>query len=348
MKINRIELRNILAALKPGLAKREFVQQACHFMFSGTDITTFNDKVCISHPFEMDASFSVKGEEFFRLIDGMTDSEITLSLLENKVKVRSKSTTASMATIGDDQNTLPIIIDTLKKGMKNWQPLPNNFTEGLSLCSFSCNPDLTRGVDACVMVSDKFLVSKDVVRASLFTMNGVVDETLFIVGKEAQELSKFPVVEYCSDGKWGHFRTEDNVTFSCSLLSGSFPLDRMLTVYDTMSKLPHLGFPSELKSVVDSTVMLADITSDKSGKFVMIRIEDGEVIVKAENELGWVEKIIKTAYAGNPINININSKFLSQILDKSASLACQGNMVHFLSGSFQHVISTVNNSGESK
>lgn len=348
MKVDRLELRNILAALKPGLAKREFVQQACHFIFSGTDITTFNDKVCISHPFEMDASFSVKGEEFFRLIDGMTDTDVTISLVENKVKVRSKSTTASMATIADDQNTLPAIIETLKKGMKNWQPLPKNFTEGISLCSFSTSNDLTRGVDACVMVTDKFVLSKDTARASLFNMDGVVDDTLFIVGKEAMELSKFPVIEYCSDGKWGHFRTEDKVTFSCALLTGSFPIDKMFPVYENMSKLPHLDFPSDLKSTVDSTVMLADVTSDKSGKFVKIRIEQGEVFVKAENELGWVEKTIRAKYEGEPLDISINSKFLSQILDKATGLACQGNMVHFSSGSFQHIIMMLSASGAPK
>ena len=348
MKINRVELRNILAALKPGLAKREFVAQACHFIFSGKDVTTFNDKICISHPFEMDTAFSVKGMEFFSLIDGITDTEITIAVVDKKVKIRSKSTTASMATIADDQNTLPEIIETLKKKMKGWEPLPKTFTEGLSLCSFSTSPDLTRGVDACVQVTGNHCISKDVARSSLFTMDNSIPDEMFIVGKEAAELSKFPVVEYCTDGKWAHFRTEDEVTFSCSLLTGEFPLEKMFEIYNHLNDQPHIEFPSELKGTVDSVVMLASDIQDKTGRFVEIKIEEGDTTITAKNELGEVEKNLRNTYKGEPLMLIINSKFLSQILDKSTGMYCEGKMVHFQSGEFQHIIQTCTLLGESK
>ena len=52
MKIDRKELRNILAAIKPGLGKKEFVNQTCHFMFFPDKIATFNERICIMHPFK--------------------------------------------------------------------------------------------------------------------------------------------------------------------------------------------------------------------------------------------------------------------------------------------------------
>jgi DNA polymerase III sliding clamp (beta) subunit (PCNA family) len=166
----------------------------------------------------------------------------------------------------------------------------------------------------------------------------MIADDLFIVGKEAMELAKFPVIKYCTDGRWGHFRTADDITFSCSLLKGDFPLEKMMEFFNRMGKLPHIEFPSELKGIVDSVVMLASDILDKSGKFVNIRIEDGEIIIKAENELGWAEKALRTKYKGETLYISINSKFLSQILDKSTSLVCEGKMVHFSSGDFQHII----------
>jgi DNA polymerase III sliding clamp (beta) subunit (PCNA family) len=338
MKINRAELRNILSELRPGLAKREFIPQACHFIFSGTDVSTFNDKICISHPFEFETPFSVKGEEFFRLIDGISDTEITLAVVDNKIKVRSKSTTASMVTIGDDQNTLPEIIETLKQGMTDWKPLPKTFAEGISLCAFSACPDLTRGVNACVMIKDDRCYSLDTARSSMFYMDSAIEDELFIIAKEAAELAKFDIIEYCTDGRWGHFRTKDDVTFSCSLLKGSFPLEKMIGVFENMNKYAHIEFPPELKSLVDSVVMLASDILDKSGKFVKIKMEDGEVMVKADNDLGFVEKTMRTKYKGDPLFIPINSKFLSQILDKSTGLFCEGKMIHFHSGAFQHII----------
>ena len=115
-----------------------------------------------------------------------------------------------------------------------------------------------------------------------------------------------------------------------------------------MKKLPHMEFSSDLKGTVESVVMLASDILDKSGKFVRIKIEDGEIFVKAENELGWAEKTLRTKYKGEVLFISINSKFLSQILDKSTGLACEGKMVHFSSGDFQHIIMTTTDSEESK
>jgi DNA polymerase III sliding clamp (beta) subunit (PCNA family) len=179
-------------------------------------------------------------------------------------------------------------------------------------------------------------------------MDTAIEDELFIVGKEATELSKFPVVEYCSDGRWGHFRTADNITFSCSLLQGSFPLENMMSLFNGMQKLPHIKFPSELKGTVDSVVMLASDLSDRSGKFLRVKIEDGEIFIKTENELGWAEKTLSTKYKGETLSININSRFLSQILDKSTSLACEERKVHFSNENFQHIVMMVTDPKESQ
>lgn len=345
MKVNRIELRNILTAVRPGLALREFQEQTCHFVFSKTEISTFNGKVCITHPYKTDDAFSVKGEEFFRLIDGIPDDEINLALIKNKVQIRSKTTTASMAILAEEQATVPAMIAEARAGIDEWKSLPSNFTEGASLCSFSCCPDLTRGIDACVMFEGPYVASKDTARACLFTLSKDFDDSIFIAAKEAMELSKFPVTEFCADEKWGHFKTEDNVIFTCRILKGNFPLEKMISVYAEMGDLPRLDFPSELKQVVESTAILAGMSSDQSGKYVKITIKDGEMIIRAENELGVIEKSLLTKYEGDPIDVDINYKFLSQILDKATSVSFKGNMVHFLSGSFQHVIATMNRKG---
>jgi len=153
MKINRKELRDILAMLVPGLAKREFVQQLTHFMFLEKEIVTYNDKVAIIHPFNnTEHGFSVKGMEFFRIIDGMTDDEITIVVEETKIKIRSKSTSATMKILGEDLNKLPESIAELKKGQKGWKELPEDFLEGISLCAFSTSPDLSKGIMACVWI----------------------------------------------------------------------------------------------------------------------------------------------------------------------------------------------------
>jgi hypothetical protein len=91
---------------------------------------------------------------------------------------------------------------------------------------------------------------------------------------------------------------------------------------------------------VDNVVVLASDLTDKSGKSIMIRLDEGEIFIKAENELGWVEKNPRLNYKGEPIEFGINSKFFSQILDKSTNIVCDGRTLHFENGSFHHLLQT--------
>lgn len=338
MKVNRKELRDILSILSPGLAKREFVPQSTHFIFFENEVATFNDKILLTHPYTSETPFSVKGIEFFRLIDGITDEDIEITVVKGKVKVKSKGTSASMSTISEENNVLPESIELVEHSRKDWKPLPKDFLEGISLCSFSVSPDLTKGVLACVGVIGEYCYALDHARASVFQMDAALSEDLFIIGKEAMELAKFPVIEYCIGGNWGHFRTEDDVTFSCKLMKGSFPLAQVESTLEKMIDLPTIVLPAELKATVDNIVVLASDLIDKSGRLIMMDIRDGEVFVKASNELGHVEKTLPCKYDGPSISLRINSKFLSQILEKTTELSVQGHMLLFSSGSFSHLL----------
>ena len=339
MKVNRLELRNILAALRPGLAKREFVAQLTHFMFLPEEIVTYNDKVCLIHPYETTENpFSIKGEEFFRIIDGMTDDEITIIVEETKIKIRSKSTSATMKILGEDLNKLPESIAELKKGQKGWKELPEDFLEGISLCSFSTSPDLSKGIMACVWIIGDTCYSLDHARSSRFKMSSEMPDTLYLIGKECAELVKFPVTEYCTDEKWAHFRTEDGVVFSCMPMKGSYPLEKVNAAYDTALHSSMVQLPKELKSIVDSVVVLAGLLENNVGRWIELTLQDDELFVKATSELGEVEKTIPCKYDADPISLRLNVKFLSQILDKATSLSKNEAMVHFKSGPFQHIM----------
>jgi len=169
-------------------------------------------------------------------------------------------------------------------------------------------------------------------------MSSEMPDTLHLIGKECMELVKFPVTEYCTDGKWAHFRTEDGVVFSCMPMKGSYPMEKVNTAYDKAMKSTMLQLPKELKSGVDSVVVLAGLIENNAGRWIELTLQDDELFVKATSELGEVEKTIPCKYDADPISLRLNVKFLSQILDKATSLSRDGGMVHFKSGPFQHIM----------
>ena len=99
MKVKKSELVDALSKVKPGLAKKEIVEQATHFIFSQGEIITFNDQISIMHPFDCDFDFSVKGEEFFKIVSGITEEEIDLSLKDNTLHIKSKTINIRMANV---------------------------------------------------------------------------------------------------------------------------------------------------------------------------------------------------------------------------------------------------------
>jgi DNA polymerase III sliding clamp (beta) subunit (PCNA family) len=343
MKVDRKELQTILESLRPGLAQKEQASQTCHFIFTGEEIVTFNQKICITHPFESDAIFSIKGEEFYRLVSGITEEELEITVSKNKIKVVTDSTSSTMTTLADEKNTLPETLESLKNSRKNWKALPKDFLRAISLCSFSVSPDLTQAVNNCVAIMEGRCWAMDHARASVYEMSEEIPQTLNIPGKTAEELVKFPVIEYCIGDNWVHFRTKDDVIFSYKELAGKLAVEQVMRFIPELLKLPTIKLPAELKSAVDTTIVLATDLADKTGKFLEITIETGKILMKASNDLGEVIKNVKCDYEGEPIRLNINSRFFSQILERSTELATGDQSVRhlilFTSGDFSHVLS---------
>ena len=48
MKINRMNLLNVLESVHPGLSKRDMVEQSACFVFQGGRVITFNDEIACS------------------------------------------------------------------------------------------------------------------------------------------------------------------------------------------------------------------------------------------------------------------------------------------------------------
>ncbi len=341
MEVDRKDLREILSMLRPGLSNREMSGQACHFIFFENEIVTYNDTICISHPYESDALFSVKGEEFFKLIDGITDDNITIEVKNKFVHVTSESTSSRIAALPDEKNTNPEAIESIKESMKDWHPVPEGFLEGIGLCAFSVSPDLTKGTYACVGIIGDKCWGIELYRSSAYTMKSKVKERFFIIGKQAEELVKFPITEYCLSDNWIHFRTDKGVTCSCKRVSGKFDFQKSKEHFEVVEKLKSVSLPEGVKEAVDNIIILASDLSDRSGKLILLNVLKDRIEVEGSNELGWVKKTIPFKYSGDPINIKMNSKFLSQILSRSTKLAVKEDVVYFHNGPFQHIIMQV-------
>lgn len=320
MIVDRKELLAKLDICKPGLSKREIVEETVRFIFSKDSITTFNDEICIIAPYETDFQCSVNGEELYKILSGIKEDEVDIVIDKEQMKITSKKTRAGLSTLIGEKERVDTLVDKLldateKKGF--WKKIPQGFLEGISLCMFNASKDMTTGVRCCVAVKGDQIFSTDSVRISRYTMEGEAKEML-IPARSAIELVKYPITHYGISDGWLHFLTDKDVMFNCRMMVGEYPYG----INRFFEKKPTHGpfeIPIELQEVMKNAVIMA--TGDGVvTKMVEMKIDKGKILCRSEKDRGWMEKEIDFDYKGKSITFFINPIFFAQILEKSTTL----------------------------
>src|SRR3990167_7230607 len=219
------QLLEKLDTCRPGLAKREIIEEAVRFIFTGENITTFNDEIAIIAPYPTDFHCSVNGDELYKVLAGIREDEVDITIQDNQLLIKSKRTKAGLSTIIGEKERVDSLIKklqeaTIEKGF--WRRLPKDFIEGITLCMFNASKDMTTGVRCCVAAKDDKIYSTDSIRISRYIMDNTVKEML-IPARNAVELVKYPIKKYGKSEGWLHFLTDDNIMFNCRMMVGEYP-----------------------------------------------------------------------------------------------------------------------------
>lgn len=338
MKIQKQKMVQIIELVRPGLSKKEVIEQASHLVFSKNEIVTFNDNLSISHPFKCDVEFSVRGDDFYKIVSGISEPEFDVTLNDTTLNIKSKETKAALSTIIGEAAQVTRLIEAIREctsGKTFWSPLPAEFLKGIHLCSFSASTDLTTGVRSCCAIKDDSIYTTDNIRASIYIMDADMAE-IMMPAKSVTELIKYPVVEYGVSENWAHFRTKDGVVFNAKMMKGEYPFKAIAGLFNDVP--PLLTFPAELSEVVASITSLAEGDGDID-RSITVTVNDGAITCKAQKERGWITKTIDTTYKGETFVFMVNPLFFSQILKQATSFALTGNKGRFDSENFSHILS---------
>ncbi len=329
MKINRIELIEILKKIRPGLSNKEITEQATHFIFNKESILTYNDQISISHPFKSDLSCTVPAKEFYEILSKIEDDEIDFLVQEEKIQFKTKKVKLKLSV------NIEINKSMLVEPGKEWKKLPKNFIDGISFCSFSAAKENTHPILTAVYIKGNDIISSDNFRISQFFLSEKISDILLFNASVIKELVKFPVIQYSVSESWIFFKTEENVVFACRKIEGTFPdVSSILEV-----KGEEIILPDETKNAVDISSVLAEGELD-SDKRINVSIKDGKLICSGQREIGEIDFTIKVdSLKGKEFNFGINPDFFKIILSKSNSVIINKTKLVFLSENFKHIIS---------
>ena len=339
MKTTKTELLSILNKLKPGLAKKDLVEQMTHYIFDGETIRTYNDHICIQIPFKTNFKCSVRANSLLKLIDKIKSEDIILKVKDNEFLLTTKKGTQKAGfTLIEDDSEVQELIDNLESALKEnkWKAIPEGFIEGVSLCMFSTSNNESDGTLTCLYAKKNSIVSTDRYRISRFKMKGRIKK-LFLKSSSAMELIRIPgITKYCIEQGWVCFKTDDDLIFSCRIYEGDYPDAE--SIIDQGIEGVTVTLPDELQEALDTVSILID-EDDLLRKYVKITLSKGKIICSRQKQRGWITETIKADIdIEEEVSIIINPLFLNQILNKVKEVTISKTKALFKTEDFEHLL----------
>jgi DNA polymerase III sliding clamp (beta) subunit (PCNA family) len=341
VKINRKHLLEVLQAVKPALAAKEVIEQSTSFIFADGQVLAYNDELCISHPLKVDFEGAVQAKELLALLNKLTDEEVDVTSKPPHLVVKGKKNKSGIKL--DAKTNVEEITNVLGK-IKGWKALPAAFVEALGFCMFSVGKDMTKPLLTCIHCSGRDVISGDNIRITVFDMGKKVDlEPLNIPSIAIAPLKSFEPIEYTSTKGWAHFKSKEDVVFSCRVMEDDYPKDKTLDFVERAGKGETVKLPESLPDALERAGIFSSGTEIKTAgdDRVRISINDGVMVVRGEGAAGFFEEENRIRYKGDPIEFECNPTFLHAILSHTDEVTISQKMLRFEGENFTHVIVVV-------
>ena len=340
MKINRKELLEKLKLIKPVLSNNSNIEDHSSFLFTGTEIITYNNDMSIGVEFESDFKCLIKADKFFDLVSNIDDDFIMVKITKGLMSVNSKKTKAKLVLVEGAEDDVISIIRPDKK--IKWKKLPLDFMEGVGLCIFSAGRDMVKPINTCLYINKNTISSTDNLRLSQFKMKTEIEDTFLLSVFSAIELVKFKIIKYCVQEKWIFFKTDDNVIFCSRKMEGSFfKLDHVLNVE---------GKKFVLNKDIIKIIKVGSLFSDGAfnyDKYMDVEIKDNKIKCSSTLSSASVMGVmnIESDVSDMDIKFRINPDFFKTILEKINDVIYSdgGTSILFWNENFKHVIALYSN-----
>lgn len=344
MQIKTKKFLEILRLLSPGLARKEIIEGSTHFIFTENAISTFNDRVYLSHPLPgCDFVCSIKAQGLYKTVQGIKvkDDEDVMELNFDKdnseFKIKATKTSAKLKAVLN-----PTILETIEdiqdldKDTIKYEPIMPGFNEGVALCLFSVSKNKNYGPYANVGVIGDHVFSTDNLRISQYKLGSKTNEAFLIPLSVAMELANFKVAEYYIGPKWAHLLNAEGVSFSFRKGEGIFS-DLSAHFVDPGDKV--IQIPKATAEMIQSAVFMCEGIA-LTDKVVSLSFGDGVIKCKSEHkDIGSIEKEIDFTY-NEKLEILVNPVLFSQVLEGKDNLmmSLSGDRALFTSGDFMHIV----------
>jgi len=329
MKISKKNLQEALNIVKPGLSSKEVVEQSTSFAFMGDRVITYNDEVSISHPIEgLELEGAIHAEELYKMLGKLKKDEIDLSLTEEEIIIKSGKTKAGLRLQSEIRLPLEEIGETGK-----WKKITGDFLTALNFVKGACSSDMSKPVLTCVnLKKDGTVQSSDGFRIAVFNLEKIaIADELLIPASSINKIVDIKPTQIAEGEGWVHFKNETGTILSCRIFEDRFPdTSRFLDI-----KGDELNFPEHISDILDTASIFS--TGAGNDEKISIELSSGKIVMKGENEYGWLEEKAKVDYEGEDISFNITPYLFRDILKQTTSGILSSTSIKFTGENWEYL-----------
>lgn len=325
--MERLKLIEALSKIRSGLAQKEVIEQSTSFIFTKTNISTYNDEISITYPFKTKINGVIRAEMFFSYLNKNKDESIELNIEENELCVIGEKSKAGFKLEKEISLPLPEI------ETEGWKKLPEGFIDAIKLCLFTISKDLSRPILTCVHINSKQIESSDNMRVTKTELKSNI-KNMLIPNKAAVELVKYPIIEYLQKDNWLRFKTKEDLVFSCRTYPDNFP--DTSKVWECKGEKIKLSL--NMKEVIERAAIFTKQESKLDEEIELI-MDENKMQIKAIGDHGWFKEEIRVKRTSkDEKHIKVNPGFLIEAIERLRDCTIGDVSALFEGENIQHII----------
>lgn len=326
-----LDLKRTLELVKPGLARKELLEQSTSIIFRKNHIFTFNDEVAVVAPLDTGITGAVPSDPLYAFLGKLGEgADINIESQENEFKFSSGRNRAGIRR--DEEIKLPL--DEEIPEPEEWEELPEKFLEALRRILFSCSGSGHRPILTCIHITEDWMESCDGYRMTRAKIQWRSEDNLCIVGKNLEKLSQYSPSHFGFSPNWIQFKNKDGVRYAVRIVDGEYPdLDKFTEVEGE-----EVEFPPEMENALDWAAVIVD-SSIKFTQKIDVSIGKGQCTVKGEGPEGWAEQSVRMKYSGKPIIFQAHPQMLKEMVKLARKITIGDKSVKIEAEDFVHIVS---------
>lgn len=309
--IDRESFLDDLQMVKPGLSRKEMLEQSSCFVFRKGCVLTFNDEIACMKKTQLNAEGAVSADSLISILEKLPDDKLEAEVNSDQGTIIFRGKKKRFWTLLDPNIILPV--EKIEEEIPTkWKQLPKNFSEVISAVKNCVGRDDNQWALTCIHLHPEWIEACDGKQVLRWRSSIGLKRPLLVRGEALSQIVGLGIFEVGSSENWLHFRNKKGLIFSCRKFHEEYhDLSSVISV-----KGEAIKFPKALLDVAGRAAVFAAEQTAGIDTTVKVSLKPNKITVTGEGLIGGYEEFTMkgVSYSGPKMSFMLPPALLQHIV----------------------------------